>query len=149
VRTPLREFLAYLKTGKSPIALLLDNALADPAAYRDHPHLPAFREPHHCDDVCPDCKEWLGLSEDQVTHINGWPDGQIERIRQVIVRMIDGGKPGAFFWGVTGKDVEQVGVVEGSGHVTVRMESPEWVLRLDGEHAEMEVTETEPQEATR
>lgn len=144
MRLEAREFMRDLRTGKTPIMRLLDGVLEDPAAQQNHPHLEAFRVPGHVDTVCPECIEWLQLSPEETDHIDHWPAPLKERVRKAIVEAIDEGSPIKFYWGISDREDEAVGILDLRDVKEVHFGSPKRVVRVvpgGPVGAQIEVTE--------
>ena len=140
MRVSRRDFIDYLRTGKSPIAVKLE-ATANNSLSRTHKHFEEFRAPGHADQVCLECKNWLGLTDEEVAHINAWPRYLKEHIRHSIVTAIEGGHPVEFFWQLTRQSTEDAYTLEKDGHMAVHMASPISLVRSEGQ--EVEVGESE------
>ena len=140
MRVSRRDFIDYLRTGKSPIAVKLE-AVVNNSLSRTHLHFDEFRTPGHADKVCPECKDWLGLTDEEVTHINRWPRHLKEHIRHSIVVAIEDGRPAEFFWQLTRQLTEDAYTLEKDGHLVIHMASPISLVKSEGE--EVEVGETE------
>jgi hypothetical protein len=122
--TPISKFIKTLRTRKTDITRSLDE-LFD-MAYRDEllidPNIDTFKNTPNVLDILP---QWARdilqrpprpgivrdpVSEEELDHIDSWPNEQKEKVRRKLVDAIDGGRAVYFFWELYRGDVEHVGI---------------------------------------
>lgn len=122
--TPIKKFIKTLRTRKTDITRSLDE-LFD-MAYRDelknHPDIGTFKStPDVLDTLLPWAREALQrpprpgvirdpVSDEELDHIDSWPNDQKEKVRAKLAYAIDNGRAVFFFWELYRGDVEHVAI---------------------------------------
>jgi hypothetical protein len=122
--TPITKFIKTLRTRKTDITRSLDEIFD--MTYRDElkndPNIDRFK---NTADVLNTLPQWARdvlqrpprpgiirdpVSDEEIDHINDWPDDQKERVRLKLVEAIDNDRGVHFFWELYRGDVEHVAI---------------------------------------
>lgn len=114
----IRQFVQDLHDRKSNIARALDVLVGNkPGRHKDDPDpdvqtvVAWLRGDHALDQpLIPEARTILGnlhVSPAELDHIDGWPDGQKNDVRERLVHAIDNDHPFDFYWELHGGAQEQ------------------------------------------
>ncbi len=124
----IKTFVKALKTGMTKTTKALDKC--DYAS-----HLDELRKPHALDKPLPGWARGAlqpPLSDAELDHIDDWPDGQKDLVREAIVTAAENKRKLQFFWELhSGTDEEtDIQGLAGAGTTTIRFRSPRSKLRV-------------------
>lgn len=138
----IQQFINALRTGKGPVTSALDDLFGPQAVgqWKDPKtalgsHLGELENPAFAVNPLP---QWAvdelqgksglvgqALSDDEIQHINDWPPGQKERIRDAACRAIASNRAVQFLWEL--RDCEQIETKvqdSGSGDIIITFRAP-------------------------
>jgi hypothetical protein len=132
--TSVRTFIRALQTGRTRITNALDDLLSHPNL-GDNQFFDAFSQPGALNGELPqylrDALIERGLTEEEVKHMDHWPDAQKELVRAAVVIAINNARPVKFEWELhSGAESNNIIDMPEEGDVKVVFKSPRAGLNL-------------------
>lgn len=136
--TDIQKIKEALRTGKTDITRALDRLFTNPDPGSPHP-LKGHQNFVAMDNGGPGILDNLanipgvdrmlldrGVSPGEIDHINDWPNGQKESVREKLLRAVNDNTPIHFYWELHhgGKEETDIQDPDQAGEITVTFRSP-------------------------
>lgn len=131
----IRTFVKALQTGRTNITESLDRLMTNPSRHQQHPQFSEITSAQALDTLPAWVRQLLrdhGMTDPEMDHIDAWPNGQKELVRQKVVAAVQSDRQVHFLWelhddATPANDIQDP---DAAGHITIRFRSPRHGVKL-------------------